>query len=150
MEVTYGLMAVIGIITYYAWQKPELQAAFILNPFTVKREKQYYRLITSGFVHNNGMHLFLNLFTLYFFGGAVEKIFYIYFGNLGYVYYVGLFLSAIVVANIPCNGSTAFLVPRKFRSRVPSFCEYTKITSKAGLCGTRPNSPSTHSILCWE
>ena len=101
MEVTYGLIAVIGIITYYAWQKPELQAAFILNPFTVKREKQYYRLITSGFVHNNGMHLFLNLFTLYFFGGAIEKIFYIYFGNLGYVYYVGLFLSAIVVANIP-------------------------------------------------
>jgi membrane associated rhomboid family serine protease len=101
MVVTYALMAIIGIVTYYAWQKPAVHQALMLNPFTVKDQKQYYRLITSGFVHNNGMHLFLNLFTLYFFGGAIEKIFYVYFGELGNVYYVILFLSAIFVSNIP-------------------------------------------------
>jgi len=101
MQVTYALMAIIGIVTYYAWQKPEIHQGFMLNPYTVKNRKQYYRLITSGFVHNNGMHLFLNLFTLYFFGGAIEKIFYIYFGELGNIYYLALFLSAIVVANLP-------------------------------------------------
>lgn len=101
MQITYALMALIGIVTYYAWQKPLVHQRLMLNPYTVFHQKQYDRLITSGFVHNNGMHLFLNLFTLYFFGGAIEKIFFIYFGELGNVYYIGLFLSAILVANLP-------------------------------------------------
>jgi len=101
MVVTYALMALIGIVTYYAWQKPAVHQLLMLNPYTVYHKEQYYRLITSGFVHNNGMHLFLNLFTFYFFGGAIEKIFFIYFGEFGNVYYVVLFLSAIFISNIP-------------------------------------------------
>ena len=73
----------------------------MLNPYTVVREKKYYQLITSGFVHNNSIHLFLNLFTLYFFGLAIEQIFYTYFGQLGLALYVLLFITAVVVANIP-------------------------------------------------
>jgi membrane associated rhomboid family serine protease len=101
MQVTYALMAIIGVVTYYAWQKPEVQHGFMLNPYLVDQKGQYYRLITSGFVHNNGMHLFLNLFTLYFFGGAIESIFSIYFGELGTIYYISLFFSAIIIANLP-------------------------------------------------
>lgn len=94
-------MAIIGVVTYYAWQKPTVQQGFMLNPYLVRTHQQYHRLITSGFVHNNGMHLFLNLFTLYFFGGAIEKIFYIYFGELGNLLYLSLLITAIIVANIP-------------------------------------------------
>lgn len=101
MQVTYALMAIIGVVTYYAWQKTEVHQGFMLNPYLVSTKRQYHRLITSGFVHNNGMHLFLNLFTLYFFGGAIEKIFYIYFGEMGNILYLSLFFSAIIVANIP-------------------------------------------------
>lgn len=101
MQVTYALMAIIGFVTYYAWQKPAVHQRLMLNPYKVQNQKQFDRLLTSGFVHNNGIHLFLNLFTLYFFGGAIEKIFFIYFGQLGNVYYLTLFLSAIVVANLP-------------------------------------------------
>lgn len=101
MQITYALMVIIGIVTYYAWQRPEVHQRLMLNPYQVFQRKQHDRLLTSGFVHNNGIHLFLNLFTLYFFGGAIEKIFFIYFGTMGNIYYVGLFLSAIIVANIP-------------------------------------------------
>lgn len=101
MQLTYVLMGLIGLVTYYAWQKPEVHHGFMLNPYAVQKHKQIYRLITSGFVHNNGMHLFLNLFTLYFFGGAIEKIFVIYFGESGNMYYLLLFISAIFVANVP-------------------------------------------------
>jgi len=101
MQITYALMAIIGIVTYYAWQKPLVHQRLMLNPYKAFHQKQYDRLITSGFVHNNGIHLFLNLFTLYFFGGAIEKIFVIYFGTPGNVYYVVLFLSAVAVANLP-------------------------------------------------
>jgi len=37
--------------------------------------KQYYRLITSGFLHVNWMHLIFNMLALYFFSGSVEYFF---------------------------------------------------------------------------
>jgi len=37
--------------------------------------KQYHRLITSGFLHVNWMHLIFNMLALYFFSGAVESFF---------------------------------------------------------------------------
>lgn len=101
MDITYGLMIVIGLVTYVAWQKPELHRKLMLNPYDTIRAKQYYRLLTSGFVHNNSMHLFLNLFTLYFFGRAIETTFANTFGASGTVLYVLLFVTAVIVANIP-------------------------------------------------
>lgn len=101
MEVTYGLMIAIGAITYYAWQRPDIQRKLTLNPYATYHNKQFERLVTSGFVHNGSWHLFMNLFTLYFFGGAIEGIFNAYFGDSGRFLYILLFLTAVVVANIP-------------------------------------------------
>ncbi len=100
MEITYGLMIAIGLITYYAWQRPDVHRKLMLNPYATFHKRQFERLITSGFVHNNGMHLFMNLFTLYFFGGAIERIFAAYFEDAGGFLYILLFLTAVVVANI--------------------------------------------------
>lgn len=36
--------------------------------------KQYYRLITSGFLHVSWTHLIFNMFSLYFFSGGVEFV----------------------------------------------------------------------------
>ncbi|MFY0594035.1 rhomboid family intramembrane serine protease [Roseivirga sp.] len=101
MEVTYGMMIAIGAITYFAWQRPEIHQKMMLNTYATFHERQLERLITSGFVHNNGIHLFMNLFTLYFFGGAIEEIFNTYFGSTGSFLYVLLFLSAVAIANLP-------------------------------------------------
>ena len=101
MDFTYGLMAVIGLVTYVAWKRPELHSKLMLNPNLTVRQNQYWRLLTSGFVHNSPMHLFLNLFTLYFFGAVIERIFNAYFGEIGVLLYLTLFLSAVIVANIP-------------------------------------------------
>lgn len=101
MEITYVIMIVIALVTYASWKRPELHKRLMLNPYQTIRTKQYYRLLSSGFVHNNSMHLFLNLLTLYFFGLAIEQIFNAYFQETGQVLYVFLFLSAIIVANIP-------------------------------------------------
>lgn len=101
MEITYGLMIIIGLVTYVAWQRPELHRRLMLNPYDAIRGGQYYRLLTSGFVHNNTTHLFLNLFTLYFMGRGVETVFAMNFGAMGPVLYVTLFITAVIVANIP-------------------------------------------------
>ncbi|GHE56180.1 rhomboid family intramembrane serine protease [Roseivirga thermotolerans] len=101
MQVTYGLMVVIGLVSYLAWKRSELQSRLLLNPYETYYQKQYWRLLTSGFVHNGPLHLFLNLFTLYFFGAAIEQIFTIFFQEQGILLYLVLFFTAIIVANVP-------------------------------------------------
>jgi membrane associated rhomboid family serine protease len=41
----------------------------------IRLYKQYYRLVTSGFLHVNWMHLIFNMIALYFFSGSVEYFF---------------------------------------------------------------------------
>ena len=45
-------------------------AAF--HPYRLVRNSEYGRLISSGFVHGNFLHLLFNLLTFYFFGGPLE------------------------------------------------------------------------------
>ena len=76
-------------------------AEFMMNPYNVKTKGQYYRFITSGFIHQDHMHLILNMFSLYFFGLVIETIFGLIFGAWGAVYYISLYLMAIVVSDLP-------------------------------------------------
>jgi len=69
-------------------------------PYYVKREKQYYRMITSGFLHADWMHLFFNMFTLYFFGRNIELIFSNY-GLGGKASYLLLYFLALIISDLP-------------------------------------------------
>jgi membrane associated rhomboid family serine protease len=71
------------------------------NPYSVFRNKEYYRLLTSGFVHADYMHLLLNMYVLYMFGSNMEAIFEMSYGPQGGAYFLGLYLLGILFANIP-------------------------------------------------
>lgn len=73
---------------------PKLIETGYLKPYRTVRENSWYELITSGFLHANLGHLFVNMFTLYFFGTIMERI-------LGSGYFLGLYLTGLVVAGIP-------------------------------------------------
>jgi len=47
------------------------------------------------------MHLLWNMFSFYFFGAAVERDLNALFGSAGMYYFIALYLSAIVVSDIP-------------------------------------------------
>lgn len=92
--MTLIVVAITVIVSLLAWQKPALMARLILWPPAISRSKQYDRLVTYGFIHADGMHLFFNMFTLYFFGRVVEQL----FGSLGFVVF---YLAALVVSVLP-------------------------------------------------
>ncbi len=97
INVTYLiLISTIGA-SFYAWNRPEIYGQWILNPYRVHHQKEYWRFITSGFVHINYMHLFFNMFALFFFGQNVAY----YFGLNGQWLMLLLYLTGIVVADIP-------------------------------------------------
>lgn len=64
--------------------------------------KEYYRMLTSGFVHADWTHLLVNMFVLYSFGEFIESYIVSEFGNAwGRVIFLVLYLLNIILANIP-------------------------------------------------
>lgn len=100
MTITYTLIAITVLISMYAFNNEGVLRGFIMNPYVINQRKQYYRLLTSGFIHKDHMHLILNMVTFYFFGGVIEQAFGIIFGKMGGIYFVVLYLLAIIVSDL--------------------------------------------------
>lgn len=101
MSLTIILIIVTAGISWYAFQNPSLLDKWMLNPARVSKNKEYYRFITSGFIHADFGHLIFNMFSLYFFGEAMEMFLNNIFGSAGTFYYLILYVAGIVVSDIP-------------------------------------------------
>lgn len=101
MSVTLILVIITAGATLYAWNNQNIMYKWIFNPYTIKRNNEYQRFITSGFIHSNWMHLIFNMLMLYMFGGYVETLFRQVYGELGIVFYLLLYIIGIVVSDIP-------------------------------------------------
>lgn len=88
-------------ISWYAWQSPSLLDKWVMNPVRVSKYNEYYRFITSGFIHADVGHLIFNMFSLYFFGEAMEMFLGQIFGPNGAFYYLALYIVGIVVSDLP-------------------------------------------------
>lgn len=72
------------------------------HPVSEAGNKEYYRMLTSGFLHGDYMHLFLNMFVLHEFGRYVEVYVAGIFGpSEGKIVYLLAYLFMIVAADIP-------------------------------------------------
>ncbi|MEZ0607937.1 rhomboid family intramembrane serine protease [Fibrella sp. WM1] len=101
MSITLLLILVTVGISLAAWNNPGLMDRWIMNPYAVAHQGQYYRLITSGFLHADLSHLLFNMLSFYFFGGNVEAIFNQLFPGIGGIVLVVFYLIAIVISDIP-------------------------------------------------
>ena len=73
--MTILLIVVTSIISIIAFNNREVFDKLQLNPYAVYHRKEWYRVISHGFIHANWIHLFINMFVLYSFGKSVEHIF---------------------------------------------------------------------------
>jgi membrane associated rhomboid family serine protease len=87
-----GITSVISLVALYG--VPQILEEGILRPYYTVREKRWYQLITSGLLHANLGHLFVNMLTLYFFGTVMER-------TLGPGAYILLYVSALLVSGLP-------------------------------------------------
>jgi membrane associated rhomboid family serine protease len=91
------IIAITCIVSFLAFNNARLAEQLILWPPAVKHG-QYYRLLSHGLIHADGMHLLFNMMTLFFFGGAVEGLYGMVLGPFGYALF---YASAIVAAILP-------------------------------------------------
>lgn len=97
MSLTLAIIALTCVVSFLAFRDNALMQRLILWPPAIARQRQYYRLVSYGLVHADGQHLLFNMFTLFFFGRAMEGLYTRYLGGLGYVlFYVGALVASIL------------------------------------------------------
>ncbi len=80
---------------------PGLQDKLSFIPYVIKREGEWYRFLSHGFVHASMGHLFINLFVLFQFGLHTTSIFTRYFGQeKAGTLFILFYFTAIIVASI--------------------------------------------------
>lgn len=99
MSYTLIIIAITAIVSIMAFSNEELYNRLILWPRRMDSPGEYYRLLSSGFIHADWMHLFFNMFALFIFGQYVEEA-YIAIG-LGKSFFLLLYLAGIVAASLP-------------------------------------------------
>lgn len=100
--VTMALIAINVLMSLIAMNNQDVYAKSLMWPYGVKRYNQYYRFITSGFIHSNSnyFHLIFNMLTLYFFGKAIEPFFTLA-GLGGKFAYIALYFLGLIASDIP-------------------------------------------------
>ena len=70
--ITWILIVVIGLISYKGFKDYGFLNKYSFRIDEILVQKEYKRLITSGFLHANWTHLIFNLITLYIFSSSLE------------------------------------------------------------------------------
>lgn len=93
MSVTTTLLLAIVAVSVAALNfAPALRERCLFRPYWYLPRRQYATVVTSGFVHADFGHLFFNGFTLWSFGGAVERA-------MGSARFLALYFLGLLVAN---------------------------------------------------
>lgn len=102
MSLTVILCVVIFAVSVWAWNSPAIFQKLVHYPYLESRDKSYYRLLTSIFLHGSWLHLLVNLFVFWTFGQAIESQFAYLFGpQLGKINFILLFIFSGVISDLP-------------------------------------------------
>jgi len=99
--MTIIIVVITAIASIACFSNQELLSRWIFNPYKVHHQKQWYRFITSGFIHHDVMHLAVNMLVFFSFGTAVENYYSMVFPHHSRIYFVLLYLGALVFATTP-------------------------------------------------
>ncbi len=67
-------LSTLAITLFVMYKKQSLYSKLVLSPYAVKHNNEWYRFLTSGFIHADLMHMGFNMLTFYFFAFRYEAI----------------------------------------------------------------------------
>jgi membrane associated rhomboid family serine protease len=97
----YAIIGVTLVISFVALRNHKFFEKILMNPYHISRNREYYRLLSSGFGHIDTGHFLLNSLGLYFFGEYLMKFLVDAYGLNAPLAFILIYLSAIVIADIP-------------------------------------------------
>lgn len=87
----FGITIVVSLLGLFS--SPQIIQCSLLRPYYLLRNREYQRLITSGFVHADLGHLLFNMITFYFFAFPLE-------GHIGSIRFAALYFFGMVLSEI--------------------------------------------------
>ncbi len=88
MPMNLLVIAATCLVSIWGFSNREIEEKLIFRPENILARKEYYRLVTSAFLHSGWPHLVFNMYSLHGFGPAIEREFgmlhflLIYFGSI--------------------------------------------------------------------
>jgi membrane associated rhomboid family serine protease len=98
MSMTLVIIIITFILSIGAFSNEKMRNDLVFWPPVVKQRHQYYRFITSGFIHADWTHLIFNMITLYSFGEAMELFYVMKIDKLGYLLF---YLGGLIFSELP-------------------------------------------------
>ncbi len=122
--MTLYLVIVTCLISLLCFQNNDYFQKLKHHPASEFHHGQYYRWLTSGFVHGDFIHLAVNMFVLYQFGHMVEQSLIFHLGSTaGSILFVAGYLLTVVMGDIPTY----------FRHRQNSY--FSSVGASGGVSG---------------
>ncbi|MFM8433027.1 MAG: rhomboid family intramembrane serine protease [Bacteroidota bacterium] len=99
--MTLILLLITVALSIGAFQNRQVLDRLIFNPYKVHQSGEWYRFISSGFIHADWLHLLVNMFVLYSFGPVVEEYYDMVFGDRSMPYFLILYIGGMVFSILP-------------------------------------------------
>lgn len=101
MSINIIIIFSIAAVSFLGFSNHILFSKFLFKPYSILKNKEWYRFISSAWLHADYMHLLVNLFVLYSFGNYLEYFLNVYYEEQSLVLYLFLFLGSTVISHIP-------------------------------------------------
>ena len=100
MILTFIIIIVTAAISIGAFNNIELFNKLKFNAYHIKHSGEKWRFFSYALVHAGWMHLLINMYVLYSFGGIVEQFLSDNFGAIGSLYYVILYVGGVLFSTL--------------------------------------------------
>ncbi len=102
MSITLLIIILTGITSVMAFNNPVMKGQALFYPYAIRERNEWYRFLTSGFIHADWLHLIVNMYVLYIFGDLLEEYMIpAYFGAKARLVYLSLYIGGMIIADIP-------------------------------------------------
>ena len=102
LNVTLAIIVLTCLISYKGFKDRSFFEKLKHSPYAESKNKEWYRMLTSGFLHGDVGHLLLNMIVLLSFGNFVESYFvHLFSPAKGRILYLLMYLTCIIAADIP-------------------------------------------------
>ncbi len=102
--ITLIVIAITCAISIIAFNNGQLFEKLLLSPYKVMQKKEYYRILSHGFLHADWVHLLVNMFVLWSFGMGLQGWFNQLLHN-GYIasptqHFLTIYIGGIIISSL--------------------------------------------------
>src|SRR5215475_3386435 len=99
--IILALLAANVLFSIAAFSSREIMSKAIFNPYIVHENNEWWRFVTSGFIHADLIHLAVNMFVLYSFGDVTLMLYQEAFGSKAIPYFLIMYFGGMLIAHLP-------------------------------------------------